>query len=67
MPTGTTSQPLEHTFGAPPFAEASVVDAMRMGVPQPPNPPNPRPRRCLCAKAVEAAASRAATRRPERT
>jgi CBS domain-containing protein len=32
MPTGTTSQPLEHTFAAPPFAEASVVDAMRMGV-----------------------------------
>jgi CBS domain-containing protein len=32
MPTGTTSQPLDHTFAAPPFAEASVVDAMRMGV-----------------------------------
>jgi len=32
MPTGTTTQPLEHTFRAPPFAEASVVDAMRLGV-----------------------------------
>jgi CBS domain-containing protein len=32
MPTGTTSQPLDHTFAAPPFDEASVVDAMRLGV-----------------------------------
>ena len=32
MPTGTTSQPHDHTFAAPPFAEATVVDAMRMGV-----------------------------------
>jgi predicted transcriptional regulator len=32
MPTGTTSQPLEHTLTAPNFKEASVVDAMRIGV-----------------------------------
>jgi CBS domain-containing protein len=32
MPTGTTGQPLAHTFAAPPFDEASVLDAMRIGI-----------------------------------
>jgi CBS domain-containing protein len=32
MPTGTTGQPTAHTFAAPAFEEASVVDAMRIGV-----------------------------------
>lgn len=32
MPTGTTSDPMRHSFGAPPFESATVVDAMRMGV-----------------------------------
>lgn len=32
MPTGTSSDRLRHTFAAPPFDDASVVDAMRMGV-----------------------------------
>jgi CBS domain-containing protein len=32
MPTGTIHQPIEHTFAAPPFEEASVVDGMRVGV-----------------------------------
>lgn len=32
MPTGSINQPIEHTFAAPPFKEASVVDAMRMGI-----------------------------------
>jgi CBS domain-containing protein len=32
MPTGTISQPIEHTFTAPAFNEATVVDAMRIGV-----------------------------------
>jgi CBS domain-containing protein len=31
-PTGTTREPLQHTFLAPPFDEATVVDAMRVGV-----------------------------------
>jgi CBS domain-containing protein len=31
-PSGTTLEPLQHTFLAPPFAEATVVDAMRVGV-----------------------------------
>jgi CBS domain-containing protein len=32
MPTGTTSDPLHHSFAAPPFARATVLDAMRLGV-----------------------------------
>jgi len=32
MPTGTTSDPIHHSFAAPPFERATVVDAMRMGV-----------------------------------
>jgi CBS domain-containing protein len=32
MPTGTTSDTIHHSFGAPPFESATVVDAMRMGV-----------------------------------
>ena len=32
MPSGTTDQPLAHTFAAPAFEEASVVDAMRIGI-----------------------------------
>jgi CBS domain-containing protein len=32
MPTGTTDQPLAHTFAAPAFEHASVVDAMRLGI-----------------------------------
>ncbi len=32
MPTGTTDQPLAHTFAAPAFEQASVVDAMRIGI-----------------------------------
>ena len=32
MPTGTTSDPIHHTFAAPPFEHATVVDVMRMGV-----------------------------------
>jgi CBS domain-containing protein len=32
MPTGTTSDPLHHSFVAPPFARATVLDAMRLGV-----------------------------------
>ena len=32
MPTGTTSDPLHHSFSAPPFEKATVLDAMRMGV-----------------------------------
>ncbi|HYN52464.1 MAG TPA: CBS domain-containing protein [Thermoleophilaceae bacterium] len=32
MPTGTTDQPLAHTFAAPAFEHASVVDAMRIGI-----------------------------------
>ena len=32
MPTGTTGQPIAHTFAAPAFEEASVVDAMRIGI-----------------------------------
>lgn len=31
-PSGTILEPLQHTFLAPPFAEAEVVDAMRLGV-----------------------------------
>ena len=31
-PSGTTSEPLQHTFAAPPFEEATVLDAMRVGV-----------------------------------
>ena len=31
-PTGTILQPLQHSFFAPEFGEAKVVDAMRMGV-----------------------------------
>ena len=32
MPSGTTSDTIRHTFAAPPFEEATVLDAMRMGV-----------------------------------
>jgi CBS domain-containing protein len=32
MPTGTTNDPIHHSFAAPPFENATVVDAMRMGV-----------------------------------
>jgi CBS domain-containing protein len=32
MPTGTTGQPSAHTFAAPAFDQASVVDAMRIGI-----------------------------------
>lgn len=32
MPTGTTDQPLAHTLAAPAFEDASVVDAMRIGI-----------------------------------
>jgi CBS domain-containing protein len=31
-PSGTTMQPLQHTFTAPPFEQAAVLDAMRAGV-----------------------------------
>ena len=31
-PTGTIQEPLQHAFYAPPFDEAMVVDAMRVGV-----------------------------------
>ena len=32
MPTGTTHQPMQHAFAAPPFEQAPVVDAMRVGI-----------------------------------
>jgi CBS domain-containing protein len=32
MPTGTIHQPHEHSFAAPAFEDASVVDAMRIGI-----------------------------------
>jgi len=32
MPTGTTGQPTAHTFTAPAFDDAYVVDAMRIGI-----------------------------------
>jgi CBS domain-containing protein len=32
MPTGTTSQPAVHSFTAPAFEDADVVDAMRIGI-----------------------------------
>jgi CBS domain-containing protein len=32
MPSGTILEPLQHTFTAPPFEKATVVDAMRVGV-----------------------------------
>lgn len=32
MPSGTTDHPLAHTFAAPAFEDASVVDAMRIGI-----------------------------------
>lgn len=32
MPTGTTLQPIQHSYLSPPFEEAKVYDAMRMGV-----------------------------------
>ena len=32
MPTGTTSNPISHSFEAPPFERATVLDAMRLGV-----------------------------------
>lgn len=32
MPTGTTSDPIHHSFAAPPFERATVLDAMRLGV-----------------------------------
>jgi CBS domain-containing protein len=32
MPTGTTGQPIAHTFAAPPFEQATVADAMRIGI-----------------------------------
>lgn len=31
-PSGTVLEPLQHSFFAPEFAQASVLDAMRMGV-----------------------------------
>jgi CBS domain-containing protein len=31
-PSGTISEPLQHIFLAPAFADATVVDAMRIGV-----------------------------------
>ena len=32
MPTGTTSDPIHHSFAAPRFEKATVLDSMRMGV-----------------------------------
>jgi CBS domain-containing protein len=32
MPTGTTGDPIAHSFAAPSFEDASVVDAMRIGI-----------------------------------
>ena len=32
MPTGNTSNPISHSFEAPPFERATVLDAMRLGV-----------------------------------
>ena len=32
MPTGSTSDTIRHSFAAPPFDQATVLDAMRMGV-----------------------------------
>jgi CBS domain-containing protein len=32
MPTGTISDPLHHSFSPPPFEDAKVLDAMRLGV-----------------------------------
>jgi len=32
MPTGTTDDITRHTFSAPPFEQAKVLDAMRLGV-----------------------------------
>ena len=32
MPTGTIHHPTQHSFTAPPFEQASVVDAMRVGI-----------------------------------
>jgi CBS domain-containing protein len=32
MPTGTTSDTISHSFQAPPFESATVLDAMRLGV-----------------------------------
>jgi hypothetical protein len=32
MPTGTIHHPTQHAFTAPRFDQASVVDAMRVGV-----------------------------------
>jgi CBS domain-containing protein len=32
MPTGTISDPLHHSFSAPPFESATVLDVMRLGV-----------------------------------
>jgi CBS domain-containing protein len=32
MPTGTTDDIARHTFSAPPFQQAKVLDAMRLGV-----------------------------------
>jgi CBS domain-containing protein len=32
MPTGTIHQPSAHSFAAPAFEDASVVDAMRIGI-----------------------------------
>lgn len=31
-PSGSISEPLQHTFASPPFLQATVSDAMRMGV-----------------------------------
>jgi CBS domain-containing protein len=31
-PTGSASEPLQHSFVAPPFEQATVLDAMRLGV-----------------------------------
>ena len=32
MPTGTTDDPMHHSFSTPPFDSATVLDAMRMGI-----------------------------------
>lgn len=32
MPSGTTLQPVQHSFLSPPFDQAQVVDAMRLGL-----------------------------------
>ena len=32
VPTGSIAEPMQHSYAAPPFEEAKVFDAMRMGV-----------------------------------